>query len=637
MAVKITIWGKYIAADIPFTYGRDARKDIPGSKAQWDRTVEPHKFKFWSYPLSMATCRAFRVRFGKDLVISASLQEWAWDQRRAEEELEKLRAGQSVDMPYVRQEAPKLWEAMQARPFQITGANFVSKSKRVCLGDEPRLGKTYQALAALVEHGGERVLIACPRTATRTVWGRKIDELLGEQAFVAQGDRYMRERIIKEFDKADGPKFLVINMEMIRVVRKYQCPDGTENRVRPGKNKGCQEDHNHTTVYYPEYPELFDQPWDGIVLDESHNVLASSKNQLSDNIPQIRLGAMRLHLADDGMKIASSGTPWKSSLDRTWGTLNWLWPERFGSYWKYAEQMFGVKQDRWGGYQVGKKPISDKALQDALRPYYIARTKAEVAPQLLPIEYAGTYPSNPESDAGVGMYIGLDDKQLKAYGTLERVGLAKLMDGSVIMANGTLAEITRLKQFACAQGKLDSNGDFIPSLPSSKLDWILEFLEERKELTGKVVIVSQFTKIVNLFTAEIRKAGWEVVTITGESTDNQRTHAQDAFQNGSPRVAFINVYAGGEAIDLSAADEMIFVDEPWSAHNIQQAENRIQNLAKRQQLTIYRLRAEGTVDEWISELTEDQKENLLSGKVEALPQYASVSSLDAKRSGKVRA
>jgi SNF2 family DNA or RNA helicase len=620
--VKLVMWHDNIAAQIPFSYGKGRAKVIPGARPVWDRTVEPNRFKCWIYPLTIATCRAFREEFGDDLDISDDLAEWAWGQRRIEDEMEGLRAGVDSDMPYVREEAPVLWAALQGRPFQITGANFVTKGRRVCLGDEPRLGKTYQALAALVEYGAERTLIACPRVATRTVWARKIYELLGEVAFVAQGDRANRERVFERFDKAAGPKFLIINSEMIRVARKYACPDGTENSVRPGKKNGCQADHKHKTVYYPEHPYLFSKPWDAIGLDESHNALASSKHQISDNIPQIRLGAVRLPLADDGMKIAMSGTPWRERLDRAWGTLNWLDPKQFGSYWKFAEQYFGVEHDMWGGSTVGKVPLNKEAFTNAIRPYYIQRTKLEVAPDLKPIEYAGTPPpGNP--DGSVGVYIDMEAKQSKAYMEVEDLGLVHLADGKVMLVNGDLAELTRMKQFAVTHGALDAEGKFKPSLPSNKLDWIMEFLAEREELDGKVVIASQFTKVVNLFAAEIRKAGWQVVTITGETSDSKRDYAQDVFMSGSPRVALINVFAGGEAIDLSAADEMIFIDEPWTDDKIFQAENRIQNLAKAQQLTVYRLRSAGTIDETIAAMTMEQRKNLLAGKVAVLPRPAS--------------
>jgi SNF2 family DNA or RNA helicase len=619
--VKIELWHDVIAAKIPWSFGKDAAKSIAGAHPEWDRSVEPNRFKCWTYPLTLATCRSFREAFGSELEIGNLLEEWAWEQLDVEHDMETLRAGTVSDMPYVRTEAPALWAALQNRPFQITGANFVAKGGRVCLGDEPRLGKTYQALAAIVEYGAERTLIACPKVATNTVWRRKIKELLGEDAFVAQGDRQTRNTIIKDFEYSDDPRFLIVNMEMIRVVRVYVCPDGTENKTRPGLKRGCQEDHRHKTVYHPEYSRLFDQPWDAIVLDESHKVLASSKNTGSAGIPQIRLGAMRLPIAEDGMKLAMSGTPWRENLTRTWGTMNWLHPKQFSSYWKFAEQQFGVTQNRFGDRIIGKRPLSEAAFQDAIRPYYLARTKLQVAPQLKPIEYAGTPPiGNPDGPAGV--YIDLDAKQLKAYREVEDDGLVRFDDGTVMLVNGNLAELTRMKQFATAYGKWNRADGFRPVLPSNKLEWILEFLEEREELNGKIVIASQYTRIVNLFTNAIRKAGWEVVTITGEDNQKQRDFAQDIFMDGSPRVAFINMFAGGEAIDLSAADEMIFVDEPWTDDVRTQAENRIQSLAKRQQLYVYRLRSAGTIDEIIAAMNEEQRTNLLAGRVAALPQYA---------------
>jgi hypothetical protein len=63
---------------------------------------------------------------------------------------------------------------------------------------------------------------------------------------------------------------------------------------------------------------------------------------------------------------------------------------------------------------------------------------------------------------------------------------------------------------------------------------------------------------------------------------------------------------------------MIICDEPWSAHIIEQTENRIQNLAKRQQLTVYRLRAAGTIEQDIAGMTSEQLADLLAGKPEAL-------------------
>ena len=650
--IKIERWGDdRIAAVIPFVFGKDARKRVPGSNAVWDRTSYPERFRFWSYPLSMYTCRRFREEFGKDIDIGPELEQWAWDNRRTEESLEELRAGDAdVDLPIVRADAPELWNALLARPYQIEGAAFIVKGKHVCLGDEPRLGKTYQALAAVVESQAEAVLIACPRTAVRSVWYRKIKELIGEEAFVAQGDHAKRTHIINQFHKTPGPRFLIINKEMMRIKRMYRCKlreheaeewvkvAGHRNPVpkikgvvgwpertqRPNHKGGCYKSHPHESVEYPEFEDLFRCAFDMIILDESHHALATTKHVISGGISQIRLGAMKLPLAPNGIKLASSGTPFRSSNLKAWGTLNWLRPDIFSSFWRFAEEHWGVTETGYRGARViGKKLKDETKFQDMLRPFYLVRTKAEVAPHLKPVEYAGSPPPG-HPDGPVGVYLdmvnesGLPTRQGKAYKQMEEMGLATLASGKRLTANGVLAELTRLRQFSSAYGtwRLDT---FYPEVPSCKLDWILDFLDERVALDGKVVIASQFTKFVKFYAKHIKAAGWSVVTITGETSDQRRLDVQDMFMRpDGPRVCIINMFAGGEAIDLSSADEIILTDEPWSAHIIEQTENRVQNLAKRQQVTVYRLRAAGTIEQDIAGLTSEQLAALLAGKPEAL-------------------
>jgi SNF2 family DNA or RNA helicase len=101
------------------------------------------------------------------------------------------------------------------------------------------------------------------------------------------------------------------------------------------------------------------------------------------------------------------------------------------------------------------------------------------------------------------------------------------------------------------------------------------------------------------------------------------------MRKDGPRVCIINMFAGGEAIDLSSADEIILTDEPWSDHIIEQTESRIQNLAKRNQLTVYRLRAAGTIEQDIASMTSEQLQALLAGKPEALEEL-----LQARDTGK---
>jgi SNF2 family DNA or RNA helicase len=575
----------------------------------------------------MSTAVALRKEFGADLRLGPKLTEWGWSERRRVEELEKLRAGQDADLPRVRERAPTLWAALQGRPFQITGAAFAVKAKHFILGDEMRLGKTYQALAAMVESGAGRVLIACPRTATRSVWMRKINELCPKyMPFVAQGSRTQRLQVIKAFNETPYPqKVLIINKEMIREVRRWSCepkdykgdgkhhPDWAaatsswcddhkrwENRVRPGKKNGCGRSHDHSTRYHPEYKDLFVKTWDMIILDECHHALASEKNVQSDGITQIRLGAVHLPLAKEGFKLGLSGTPFRSKLTKSWGVLNWCRPDVFSSFWRYVEELFYVSSNGWGGARVIGELRSEEALQDVLRPYYLARTKSDVAPWLPPVEY-------------VEVLLPMEGKQAQAYSDMKEDARAHLDEGN-LDATGVLAELMRLKQFACSYGRLVGR-DFMPALPSNKFDWVLQFLEEMWDVPErKVVIASQFTKLVKLYAEELRKAGYPCITLTGESTDKQREHAQDEFLVGKTRVIIINLFAGGEAIDLSSADDIVFIDEPWTDDARQQAENRVQNLAKKQQVTVHYIRSESSIDQDIADMDDQQRAQLKAAK-----------------------
>lgn len=637
MTVDITTDGKRIQADIPWMNGQGPKraKLVPGYRPKY----KGDQFICWTYPLTLETCHALRALWKDRLRISNELAEWYRRERAIRQEIERLRAGSVADLPVVREQYPLLWEAISNRPFQVNGAAAMAAARTFCLGDAPRLGKTYQALAAIAETGAETVLIACPKTACYSVWYKKILEFLGETAFIAQEDRSNRDAVIRDFAQAFGRKFLIINKEMIRVVRWYRCdvtdecrawvrvkgernmvpqmPDGKggyvigwpESKVTPGRKGGCQKSHDHKVIYRPNFPDLFGIVWDCVVLDECHHALASTKNVQSTGISQIRIGAMRLKMSGNAMKIALSGTPFRSKAAKAWGVMNWLRPDVFSSFWRFAEMFFEVGSNYGGSKTVSDRPKDDKAFQDTLRPFYLARTVEEVAPELEPIAYED-------------VELELTPKQARAYADMVALATAAI-EGGTLRANGVLAELTRQKQLACSYGKFSPAGVFQPALPSNKLEWVLQFLDERLETDGKVVIATQFTKLASLFVTEISKAGWECLTITGESTGIDRARAQEEFQTGTPRVIVINMFAGGEAIDLSAANEIIFLDEPSGRDEAaQQAENRIRNLAKAGiPLMAWKLRSVGTVDVQIAAANERTREIIASTRPQALSEF----------------
>ena len=132
-----------------------------------------------------------------------------------------------------------------------------------------------------------------------------------------------------------------------------------------------------------------------------------------------------------------------------------------------------------------------------LRPYYLARTKAQVAPHLKPIEYAGTHPpGNP--DGPVGVYLdmvtesGMPTRQGKAYKQMEEMGLA-----TTCLVGAGLQSTACSRCLTCSLSPYSAYGPgarivILSALSRRKPDWILDFLDERwRSLDWRVVIASR--------------------------------------------------------------------------------------------------------------------------------------------------
>jgi SNF2 family DNA or RNA helicase len=583
---------KRIIAKIPYACGLGPlqAKEIPGARPLYEkREGSRDRFIGWTYALDLAVCRKFRHVFGDELVIGPDLSEWAWAERGREKELEALRAGQGAMLERVPAAAPKLWAAIQPRPYQVAGAAFAARSGAVLVADEAGSGKTLQALAALVEAGARRVLVFAKRTALRTVWQREAERWLGGgvAVWLARGTHRQREEILESYNSSDADllRLLICNIEMMRVKRGLEVKETSA-----------------TTVFIPDWPQLFAQPWDAIVLDESHRALVG-KSHYSTKITQTRLGAVQLPLADGGLKIALSATPYRGKLLNTWGTLNWLRPDVFTSYWRYVETYWKVDTSGYGGARVigDLRPEMEDELDRTLAPYVLRRTKAEIFPQLPPKQYAGT-PLDPDDEGSpVGVWLDMPPEQERAYRDMATMAQAELGE-ETLLASSALAQRTRLKQFATSAGRLDDDGRFRPALPSAKLDWLLEHLEECE---GKHVVVSQFTQVIEMFAESLRAAGHESFQITGNVKDDDRDRAVRQFQGAQDeiRIMLLNTRAGGESITLDQADHLIFLDETEVPDEQEQAEDRVHRTSRVHQVTIYYLRSAGTIEEDIVRLT----------------------------------
>jgi SNF2 family DNA or RNA helicase len=632
---KITTDGKYVMADIPYAAGAGPRKarEVPGARPIYDKPEQPGmrgKFLYWRYPLTMDTCRTFRRVFGDELQVHDNLSRWARAQIKIDSALDGIRSGEvRADFNIVGREAPKLLAAINSRSYQSHGAAFLALSRGALLGDEPGLGKTLQALAAILESDSKTILVTCPRTATRTVWMEETHRWAPSiGTWVAQGSHAEREAYIGAFmDHAVSipgvRKMLIVNTEMVRAKRVEVCPDGIdpEECFRVDEDKG----HKHKFISDPDWPQLHNIKWDAIVMDESHMSLASTKNVQSKNITQVRFGAMQIrkNLSNEGLAIAMSGTPFRSRLTKAWGTLNWLRPDVFTSYWNFAGTHFGVKEGTHGMVVAdgakNPEPLDPEAFRLAITPYVLQRTKGEVATDLPPKQYMGT-PSIDDPEGPNYVWIDMDEKQARAYAEMKRMSESRIKGGT-LKAMGLLSEITRLRQFALTYGRTTGDFDFEPALPSAKFDWLMEFLLEREDRPDKVVVASSFTAVIELFARQLAKDVGPVYQITGNTSDRERARVVNKFNDWDDpvKVCLLNSAAGGVAITLDkCCDDLVFLDLPWTSDEATQVEDRIHRVSRIHNVSIHRLVSRGTVDQWMAENGEEQRVALLSGRPDSM-------------------
>lgn len=622
-----------IHADIPWMGGAGPKraKKVPGARAKYAKDVHGKKvFVAWAYPLSISVCRQLRGEFGKDLKIGKDLADWARKAIEVEKAQLELRSASDAILYRVPDVAPKLAEAMANRTYQRVGASFIRSGRTVLIADEPGLGKTLEALGGLIEVGAKNILVFAKLKAIETVWGREVPRWLGNAAKVypvkgtkAQRDKVLdryRNDIIQDvnFDTTDKMRILVCNIEMVRTKKHLECPIDCDDDYQ------CPSKVKHKRHYETKFPQLFGITWDGIVVDESHKALIG-KHTMSKTITQVRMGMMQLDLSGHGVKIAMSGTPYRGKLQNIWGTLNFLRPDVFSSYWRFVESYFKVDSNGYGRTIGGLDPAKADAYDQALAPYVLRRTKAEVAPDMPPRQYGGT-PLDPEDPhSTIGVWLEMEPAQAKRYAEIKDDADIDF-DAGTLLVNGVLPELTRRKQFAICDWDLsyrrNNKGEEIEDLrpiqPSNKFNWLLEFLEERMEAGLKVVVASQFTKVVNAFSVWLRAEGIESYTLTGETSDKAATANVAAFNDPKDPVPvfLLNTMAGGESINLDAcADDVVFLDETFIPDDQEQVENRIHRMSRIHQVNVWYLRSLGTIEEQICRTT-GAREMITKGRLD---------------------
>ncbi|ETS82652.1 hypothetical protein PFICI_04528 [Pestalotiopsis fici W106-1] len=140
------------------------------------------------------------------------------------------------------------------------------------------------------------------------------------------------------------------------------------------------------------------------------------------------------------------------------------------------------------------------------------------------------------------------------------------------------------------------------------LDRLLPVLFERGH---KVLIFSQFKTqldILHDYCADLRK--WKVCRIDGSvAQTDRREQIQNFNEDPDYKVFLLSTRAGGQGINLAAADTVILFDSDWNPQQDLQAQDRCHRIGQTRPVIIYRLATKGTVEEELL-LSADAKRRL---------------------------
>lgn len=512
----------------------------------------------------------------------------------------------------------ELGKALTTRKFQREGVEFMKNHKCVLVADEPGLGKTLQSMSAVIESGCTgSILVVAPKTAAYVTWPAELQNWIHEVApydewVILGGKMTPLERIrcmkrIVQWDMGKGrigprqwvivsPNYLRIKPKIDPMTDRYVYDENGDKILKPVREAQVA---------------LLAIDWAAIIVDEAHQTLAGATGNIKKQSAQ-RQGLGLLELKDGGLRIAMSGTPFRGKHENLWGILNWLFPKDYTAYWYWVQKHFNVYVDPMTNQNIVGELKSEEKLANELRDIMIRRTKQEVAKELPRKRYGGTHLQLPNGQRGpIAVWLDMSPQQQKAYDAMQMQALVEL-EGGTLQANGILAEMIRLKQFANSYGFMGGIDEFFPTFPSNKFDWILDYLEDRGidgqgGATTKVIIASQFTKHIDLFAERLRtKHHIPVFSLTGKTSAAERVRLQRDFQRGhledgspAPDVFMLNTKAGGTSLTLDAADDVILIDSTFNREDQEQVEDRAHRISRMHNVTIWNLASTNSIDESI--------------------------------------
>lgn len=276
-------------------------------------------------------------------------------------------------------------------------------------------------------------------------------------------------------------------------------------------------------------------------------------------------------------RFALTGTPIENSIQELWSIFEAVFPALFHG----QKQLQDLPRDR---------------IARMISPFLLRRLKQDVLEEL------------PDRIETV-QRSALDKEQKKLY----MAYMAQLRDDTLkdLETDGfqksrmkILAGITRLRQLCCHPSL------FIEGYAgnSGKLEQLLELVEDGLSSGRRFLIFSQFASMLSLLRNTLQQHGHQVFYLDGSTPAHERVEMSQRFNDGEHDIFLISLKAGGTGLNLTGADTVILYDLWWNPAVEEQAAGRAHRMGQRKVVQVFRMVAEGTIEEKMLEMQQKKKD-----------------------------
>jgi superfamily II DNA or RNA helicase len=287
---------------------------------------------------------------------------------------------------------------------------------------------------------------------------------------------------------------------------------------------------------------------------------------------------------DAVLKLGLTGTPIENNVHELKTLFNLTIPGLFSMDMDNEQGRFIDEQG--AGMSDGER----KSLQRIIEPFMLRRLKMSVLTEL---------PAKIEEVR----YCELTGEQFDLYKEVleERGGplleSLKKTDQPIQYIN-FYSLFSYLKQICNHPGSLLENPEGYTASESGKWELFKQLLDECLGSNQKVVVFSQYLKMLDIVKLHCEKIGIGTALLTGKTVKRDAL-VQKFAQDSQCRVFICSLKAGGVGIDLTPASTVIHYDRWWNAAREDQATDRVHRFGQPRGVEVFKLVTKDSIEERI--------------------------------------